>query len=206
MPVGKQILRATIQLSITRGHRVFMCQLNSILASNSKERPNNISQESSVYSKRQAAAIATMLNEPTRMLLAPAVGTGLMAPDLVMMGLDAVGADPEPVGADCMSVAAPAPVPLAELVVQGTVVVNSSVLVTKLVGVVSLLLGVVVWAAGAVVVETVAGVEDRRTVLVPTDLVKVTPSLPEALSPALMWKGLEYWKICLSLSSLKTRP
>lgn len=64
------------------------------------------------------------------------------------------------------------------------------------------------WVTGASVVVGVSmvGYSDRVMVLIPVEVVTVTCPLPLGLLPALMWKGLEYWKMLGSLSSLMTRP
>ena len=70
-------------------------------------------------------------------------------------------------------------------------------------GTVTVVSGVTV-VPGAVVVLS-GGHEVRVTVLTPAWVVTTVVS-PPVLSPALMWKGWEYWKISGLLSNLKTRP
>lgn len=65
--------------------------------------------------------------------------------------------------------------------------------------------GETVVSMAAVVVVLSGGHEVRVTVLTPAWVVTTVVS-PPVLSPALMWKGWEYWKISGLLSNLKTRP
>lgn len=46
----------------------------------------------------------------------------------------------------------------------------------------------------------------RETVLTPVEVVMVVVSLAGGAAPALMWKGLEYWKMLGSFSDLTMKP